>query len=42
MTSISINVTHGRATTDVVCKLPGVDGERLGVMGLSGGGTMTL
>lgn len=42
MTSISINVAHGRAATDVVCKLPGVDGERLGVMGLSGGGTMTL
>ena len=42
MTSISINVAHGKAATDVVCQLPGVDGDRLGVMGLSGGGTMTL
>ena len=42
MTSISINVTHGKAVTDFVCSLPQVDGDRLGVMGLSGGGTMTL
>jgi len=42
MTSLSINVAHGMAATDFVCTLPGVDPTRLGVMGLSGGGTMTL
>lgn len=41
MTSISINVRHGMAATDFVCSLPFVDARRLGVMGLSGGGTMT-
>lgn len=42
MTSVSINVAHGMAATDFVSRLPGVDPKRLGVMGLSGGGTMTL
>ena len=42
MTSISINVAHGKAATDFAASLPQVDGQRLGVMGLSGGGTMTL
>lgn len=42
MTSLSINLAHGRAATDFVLTLPEVDGARLGVMGLSGGGTMTL
>lgn len=42
MTSLSINITHGIAATDFACTLPHVDPERLGVMGLSGGGTMTL
>ncbi|NKB71456.1 MAG: prolyl oligopeptidase family serine peptidase [Candidatus Latescibacteria bacterium] len=42
MTPLSINVQHGKAATDVVTKMPHVDGDRLGVMGLSGGGTMTL
>ena len=42
MTSISINVGNGMAATNFVCTLPFVDAERLGVMGLSGGGTMTL
>ncbi|MEI7436969.1 MAG: alpha/beta hydrolase family protein [bacterium] len=42
MTSLSINVTHGMAATDFVSSLPQVDRKRLGVMGLSGGGTMSL
>jgi hypothetical protein len=42
MTSISINVAHGMAATDFACSFPFVDADRLGVMGLSGGGTMTL
>ena len=42
MTSLSINVAHGKAATDFVSTLPNVDPNRLGVMGLSGGGTMTL
>lgn len=42
MTPLSINVTHGKAATDFACGLPMVDAERLGVMGLSGGGTMAL
>ncbi len=42
MTSLSINVAHGKAATDVVISLPNVDKNNLGVMGLSGGGTMSL
>jgi len=42
MTSIAINVANGKAATDMVCDLPYVDPDRLGIMGLSGGGTMTL
>ena len=42
MTSLSINVAHGKAATDVVTAFDEVDAERLGVMGLSGGGTMAL
>ncbi len=42
MTSISINVSHGRAAIDFACSLPEVDENNIGVMGLSGGGTMTL
>ncbi len=38
MTSLSINVAHGRAATDFACTLPAVDPARLGVLGLSGGG----
>ena len=42
MTPISMNVAHGQAATDFVLERPYVDPDRLGVMGLSGGGTMTL
>ena len=42
MTSLSINLTHGAAATDFVLSMPFVDTEHLGVMGLSGGGTMAL
>lgn len=42
MTSLSINLAHGRAATDFVSTLPEADASNLGVMGLSGGGTMTL
>ncbi len=41
MTSISMNLAHGMAATDFACTFPFVDKNRLGVMGLSGGGTMT-
>jgi hypothetical protein len=42
MTSLSINISHGKAATDFACSFPDVDASRLGVMGMSGGGTMTL
>ncbi len=42
MTSLSINVAHAKAATGFVCTLPEVNAEKLGVMGLSGGGTMSL
>lgn len=41
-TTIAINTMHGMRATDFICSLPFVDAERLGVMGASGGGTMTL
>ena len=41
MTSLSIHLAHGMAATDFACTFPFVDQARLGVMGLSGGGTMT-
>lgn len=41
-TVIAMNVAQGSAATDFACSLPNVDPDRLGVMGLSGGGTMTL
>lgn len=41
-TSLAINVSHGKAATDFACTLDFVDSARLGVMGLSGGGTMAL
>lgn len=42
MTSLSINLAHGMAATGFVSELSYVDPDRLGVMGLSGGGTMTV
>lgn len=42
MTSLSINLAHGKAATDFACSFPEVEASRLAVMGLSGGGTMTL
>ena len=42
MTSIGINASHGMAATDFAVALPFVDPDKLGVMGLSGGGTATL
>lgn len=40
-TSLSVILTHARAAVDLAATLPYVDIDRLGVMGLSGGGTMT-
>lgn len=40
-TSLSVILTHARAAVDFAATLPQVDINRLGVMGLSGGGTMT-
>lgn len=42
MTSLSINIAHGKAAANTMCAFPWVDKNRLGVMGLSGGGTMAL
>ncbi len=42
MTPLSIYVAHGSAAVDFACTLPQVDPGRLGVMGLSGGGTLTV
>lgn len=42
MTNLGINVSHARAATDFVATLPFVDESQLGVMGLSGGGTLAL
>lgn len=42
MTSLSINITHGKAAIDFAESLPFIHSDRIGVMGLSGGGTMTL
>jgi hypothetical protein len=41
-TSLALNIAHGRAATDFARGLPAVDPDRLGVMGLSGGGTLAL
>ena len=40
-TPLAIHIAHGMAATDFAVTLPHVDARRLGVMGLSGGGTLT-
>jgi hypothetical protein len=40
MTSLSINVAHGKAAISFASSLSFIDENRVGVMGLSGGGTM--
>lgn len=42
MTTLGMHLSQGAVATDFVCSLPQVDSANLGVMGLSGGGTMTL
>ncbi len=42
LTPLGIYVAHGMAATDFVCSLAGVDPGRVGVMGLSAGGTLAL
>lgn len=42
MTNLSINVSHAKAAIDFALSLPGIDENALGVMGGSGGGTMSL
>ncbi|MFH1022396.1 MAG: alpha/beta hydrolase family protein [Planctomycetota bacterium] len=41
-TPLAMNLAQGMAATDFAGTFPHVDAKRLGVMGLSGGGTMTL
>lgn len=42
MTVLGLDVHHGKAAIDYVAALPFVDERRIGVMGLSFGGTMSL
>ena len=42
MTNLSINIAHAQAVLDFVTTLPGIDADRIGITGGSGGGTMSL
>ncbi|MBM7789664.1 dienelactone hydrolase family protein [Tenggerimyces flavus] len=42
MTPLGMNLAYGRKLVDFASELPFVDPDRLGVVGLSGGGTLTL
>jgi len=42
MTPLGMNLVHGMTATDVVLDFDDADPDRLGVMGISGGGTMSL
>ena len=42
MTTLGINIAQGRRAIDFALTFPEVDGNRLGVMGWSAGGTMSL
>jgi len=42
MTNLSINIAHGKSAIDFVLSHPSLNVDKIGVMGLSAGGTMAL
>ena len=42
MTSLGINIAHGKKAIDFAESIPEIDSDRIGVLGLSAGGTMSL